>query len=128
MLICACSEQAEQGTATAPAIVEHTIDARTTAADTSATTSQFPAAGEHTSATLTSTVIDAPNGTFGYDILSNGKLFVHQTNLPGQPGNNGCKTKADAEKLAALVIEKIRKGEMPPTVNSAELKELGIIP
>jgi len=89
---------------------------------------QFPSAGEHAAAVLTSTIIDAPNNTFGYDILSNGKLFLHQTNLPGQPGNDGCKTKADAEKLAAFVIGKIKKGEMPPTVTTEELKTLGLKP
>lgn len=88
----------------------------------------FPEADEHTAAELTFAIIDAPNGTFGYDILSDGKLLIHQTNLPGQPGNDGCKTKADAEKLAAFVMEKIKKGEMPPTVSSTELQELRIIP
>lgn len=88
----------------------------------------FPEAGEHAAAELTFAIIDAPNGTFGYDILSDGKLLIHQTNLPGQPGNDGCKTKADAEKLAAFVMEKIKKGEMPPTVSSTELQELRIIP
>lgn len=88
----------------------------------------FPEAGEQAAAALTFTIIDAPNGTFGYDILSDGKLLIHQTNVPGQPGTDGCKTKADAEKLAAFVMEKIKKGEMPPTVSSTELQELRIIP
>ena len=93
-----------------------------------ANATQFPAASEHSNAVLTSTIIDAPNGTFGYDVFSDGKLFLHQTNLPGQPGNEGCKTKADAEKLAAFVIVKIKKGEMPPTVGTTELNALGILP
>ncbi len=99
------------------------------AADTSGAPTQatFPAASEHADAALTSTIIDAPNATFGYDIFSNGKLFLHQTNLPGQPGNDGCKTKADAEKLAAFVIGKIKKGEMPPTVTTDELKKLEVL-
>ena len=85
---------------------------------------QFPAADAQ--AALTYRIIDAPNGTFGYDILSDGRLFVHQTNLPGLPGNEGCRTKADAEKLATFIIEKMKKGEMPPSVTPEELKELGI--
>lgn len=87
----------------------------------------LPAAGEHANATLTYVITDAPNGTFGYDILSNGKLFVRQQNLPGQPGNNGCTTEADAEKLAQLVITKIRGGMMPPTVTKQELMDMHII-
>jgi len=43
------------------------------------------------------------------------------------PGNEGFKTKADTEKVALPVIDKIRKGEMPPTVSVDELKELKVI-
>ncbi len=93
------------------------------AADTAV---QFPAAAEHAQAQLTFSIIDAPNGTFGYDILSDGKLFIHQTNIPGQPGNEGCKTREQAEKLAGLIVEKMKKGEMPPTVTTEELKALKI--
>lgn len=87
---------------------------------------QFPHASDHAGATLTYRIIDAPNGTFGYAIHSDGELLIQQTNLPGQPGVEGCRTKADAEKLAELVIGKIRKGEMPPTVSNEELKTLGL--
>ena len=87
-----------------------------------------PTPGDPGSAALSAVVIDAPNGTFGYDILSDGKLLIHQTSIPGLPGNEGCRTKADAEKLAALVMDKIRKGEMPPTVTTAELVSLELIP
>ncbi len=85
---------------------------------------QFPAAKKD--ATITHRIIEAPNGTFGYEILSDGKLLVHQTNIPGRPGNNGCRTKEEAERLAALVITKVKKGEMPPTVMKEELDELKI--
>ncbi len=116
------------GTATTAAS-EPTADNPTevpTAQDTS-TTAQFPAASEHANAVLTSAIIDAPNGTFGYNVYSDGQMLLNQTNIPGQPGIEGCKTKADAEKLAAFVIEKIKNGQMPPTVETDELKTLGII-
>ena len=77
---------------------------------------------------LTSAVIAAPNGTFGYEIKSDGKLLIHQTNLPGQPGVEGCRTKADAEALAAFVMVKIKEGQMPPTISTEELKGLGLLP
>lgn len=73
-------------------------------------------------------VIDAADGTFGYDILLNGTPYIHQLSIPGQPGNRGCATRADAEKLATLVIQKIRAGEVPPTVNDKDLEQLGIVP
>lgn len=87
----------------------------------------FPAADQYAGSVLSYTVIDAPNGTFGYDILSDGKPFIHLTNLPGQPGNEGCKTKADAEKLAEFVLKKVQGGEMPPSITSEELSSLGIL-
>ncbi|MBK6540904.1 MAG: DUF4907 domain-containing protein [Flavobacteriales bacterium] len=90
------------------------------------TAAQFPTASAHAGAALTYRIIDAPNGTFGYAILSDGELLIQQTNMPGQPGVEGCRTKADAEKLAELVIGKIRHGEMPPTVSNEELKNLGL--
>ncbi len=78
-------------------------------------------------ATVTHRIIDAPGGTFGYEILADGKLLVRQTNIPGQPGNTGCSSQADAEKLAALVAAKVEHGEMPPTVSKEELEGLHII-
>lgn len=87
---------------------------------------EFPSASEHAQAELSYRIIDAPNGTFGYDILSDGKLFIHQTNIPGQSGNEGCRTKEQAEKLALLIVGKMEKGEMPPTVTIEEIKNLDI--
>ena len=37
------------------------------------------------------------------------------------------KTKDDVTKVALLVIEKIRKGEMPPTISIDEMKTLSVI-
>jgi len=89
---------------------------------------QFQDAAGGMSAALTYSIIGAPNGTFGYVILSDGKLLIRQTNLPGQSGVEGCRSKADAEKLAAFVVKKIQKGEMPPTVTTDELEQLDLLP
>lgn len=72
-------------------------------------------------------IIDAPDSTFGYDILMDNRTLIHQPSMPAMPGNKGFSTKADAEKVAQLVIGKIRKGEMPPTVTVEELKGLKVI-
>ena len=53
--------------------------------------------------------------------------MIHQTSAPGLPGNEGFKTKTDAEKVAQLVIDKIEKGEMPPTISIDEIKKLNAI-
>lgn len=69
-------------------------------------------------------IIPAPGNTWGYDILKDDKIFIHQPNKPGMPGTQGFATKQDAIKVARLVITKIQKGEMPPTVSQEELKAL----
>ena len=65
--------------------------------------------------------------TYGYDIYADSKLMIHQNSIPGLPGTEGFKTKAYAEKVAQLVISKIKKGEMPPTVTTEEMKKLKVI-
>lgn len=84
------------------------------------------AAPDISASTISHRIIDAPNGTYGYEILMDGKLFVRQTNIPGRPGVEGCPTRQQAEDLAALVVDKIRSGAMPPTVSAEELKSLGL--
>ena len=72
-------------------------------------------------------IILSVENTWGYDIYIEKQVIIHQPNLPGLPGNMGFKSKTDAKKVAKLVIEKIRKGEMPPSVSVAELKELKVL-
>jgi hypothetical protein len=71
-------------------------------------------------------IIDAANKTFGYAIYADGKLFINQPSIPGLPGNNGFKTKKEAIKIALLVIAKIKRGEMPPSITKEEMKKEGI--
>jgi hypothetical protein len=78
-------------------------------------------------AALTYQIIDSQNNTFGYDVYRDGKLLIHQTSIPAMPGNDGFKTRDDAAKVAELVMYKIRKGEMPPTITVEEMKELGVL-
>lgn len=65
------------------------------------------------------------DGTWGYDILSAGKVLIHQPNIPAIPGNKGFKLETQATQLAQLVVRKINAGIMPPSVSSEEVK--GII-
>src|ERR1017187_5782742 len=86
-----------------------------------------PSGGEtNKKASYSYTIIYAANNTWCYDIYKEKHLLIHQPSIPGLPGNEGFKTKADAEKIAKLVIEKIKKGEMPPTVTIDEMKKLKV--
>lgn len=78
-------------------------------------------------ASITFEFIVAESNTWGYRILIEGSPVIIQPNKPGLPGNEGFKTQEQAEKVAKLVISKIRKGEMPPTVTIEELKRLEVL-
>ena len=83
--------------------------------------------GAYANTKLTYKIIDAPDHTYCYDVLADGRLMIHQKSIPAMWGNAGFKTKADAGKVAELVISKIKKGEMPPTVSVEEMKKLKVI-
>ena len=89
---------------------------------------QFPSASQFANTKLTYRIIDAPNHTYGYEILADGRLMIRQASVPALPGNEGFKSRKGAEAVAGLVIEKIRKGQMPPTVEIEEMKKLKAIP
>ncbi|HUR31862.1 MAG TPA: DUF4907 domain-containing protein [Saprospiraceae bacterium] len=76
---------------------------------------------------LTYFIINVPDEKFGYSIFIDGKMYIEQRTIPAVEGNNGFSKKEDAEKVAQLVIEKIKQGEMPPTISVEELKGLDVI-
>ena len=88
---------------------------------------QFPPAAQFANTQLTYKIIPVANNTFCYDVLADGKILIHQPSKPGLPGNEGFKTRASAEKVAQLIITKIKKGEMPPSVTTDELKKLNVL-
>ena len=85
---------------------------------------KFPSASQFSNSKISYKITPAAEQTFGYDILADGKLMIHQPTIPGMPGNKGFKSEAAAQKIAALVIGKIKNGEMPPTVSVEEVKEV----
>ena len=87
----------------------------------------FPLGDAFKKANITYNLIPGINNTWGYDILVDNRMKIHQLSVPGQPGNEGFKTKEGAEKVAKLVIKKMKKGVMPPSIDIEELKKLKII-
>ncbi len=71
-------------------------------------------------------IIEAQEQTFGYDIFQNNRIFIHQLSVPAISGNKGFPTKTDAEKVAILVVQKLRQNIMPPTISKSELDSLHI--
>ena len=66
--------------------------------------------------------------SWGYDILSSGKLFIHQPIIPALPGQKGFDSKHSASIVAELAIKKLKeKPNEFPTIIIEELKKLKII-
>ncbi|HRS96916.1 MAG TPA: DUF4907 domain-containing protein [Smithella sp.] len=72
-------------------------------------------------------VFPLPDRTFGYDILVNGRRFIHQPHIPALPGKRGFATRKRAEKVAAFVARKVRRHEIPPTVTVEDLKRMKVL-
>jgi hypothetical protein len=72
-------------------------------------------------------VVPSVNGTWGYEVLRESKLLIRQKSVPGLSGNEGFKTRADAEKVARLVIFKLENGIMPPTVTIDEMTKIKVL-
>jgi Domain of unknown function (DUF4907) len=64
---------------------------------------------------------------WGYEILADGKPYIHQEFIPGLKGRKGFDTKEDALLVANKVIAKIKMKQVPPAINVDDLKELGIL-
>jgi hypothetical protein len=62
---------------------------------------------------------------WGYDITANDTSLIHQDLIPGIEGRKGFNSKAEAEKVGTLVIEKIKNKKLP-TVTLQELDDLKI--
>ncbi len=95
-------------------------------ADSRNTITSPPDTSRYQDALITKVLFSAQHNTWGYDIFVNHILLIHQPSIPCYGGREGFKTKKDALSVAELVITKIRKGLMPPTITKAELKALGI--
>ncbi len=70
-------------------------------------------------------VISTPNG-WGYDILNNGKPFIHQPTIPGVPGMVAFSSQEQARRVGERVMEKIAQTEALPTLTNEELRQLGV--
>jgi hypothetical protein len=63
---------------------------------------------------------------WSFDITDQGQPFIYQPVIPGLPGKNGFSSAEDAQKVADLMIRKLKRHQGPPSVSVTELRELGI--
>ena len=64
---------------------------------------------------------------WGYNILSDGKVFIHQDVIPAIGGYRMFKTREDALKVGQVVYERALKNEVP-MVTAKEVREMGVVP
>jgi hypothetical protein len=64
---------------------------------------------------------------WGYDVLVNDQVVIHQPFVPGKPGINGFNTKEEAGADAKSVIETIKSGEHPMFGQKKEQRP-GVLP
>src|ERR1700760_3333361 len=68
-----------------------------------------------------------PKG-WGYDILANGKPYIHQDIVPAiSTAGHGFRTKEDALAVGKVVYDRVIAGKMP-SISPEEVKALGIVP
>jgi hypothetical protein len=83
----------------------------------------FTASSQFANSKFTYKIIPAANKTWCCDILVDGKMLIHQPSAAVFPGNKGFNTKASAQIVADLVIQKITNGEMPPILQKKKCKK-----
>ena len=62
---------------------------------------------------------------WGYDILANGKVFIHQPTVPAIQGQHSFRTKEGALAVGQKVVDRITQGQMP-MVTTEEVQQMGI--
>ena len=67
------------------------------------------------------------NRGWGYDILVDGKIYIHQPNIPAIMGNNGFSSEEDAQEAGEFIIQKLKNNIVPPSVTPEELDSLGVL-
>jgi hypothetical protein len=63
---------------------------------------------------------------WGYNILVDGKIYIHQEFVPALPGKQSFKSKDEALKVGHKVLAKISANQLP-TLTVEELKQMGIV-
>jgi len=70
-------------------------------------------------------VVELGEGQWGYDIYVDHKQYIKQDRIPAVAGIHAFVSKEEAEKTGKLVIEKIKKGQIP-ALSKAEIQKLNI--
>lgn len=70
-------------------------------------------------------LVQLGEGQWGYDIYVDHKMYIKQDRIPAVAGLHAFVSKEEAEKTGKLVVEKIKKGQIP-ALSKAEIQQLNI--
>ena len=71
-----------------------------------------------------SAVVFSVSNGWGYDILVDDSVFIHQESIPGYGNGKTFPEKEQAEKAANLVLKKLKSNEGLPTLTRFELQKI----
>lgn len=127
LILTSCNNSGDEGTdATATTVSEEISESVPEINSTHEATPQMPAGTSdvHVKVFKNSSA-EHPDG-YGYDILMDGRLYIHQAHIPAIPGNKGFASEGDAKKTGELMAFKIRNNIMPPSITTEELDSLDV--
>jgi len=64
---------------------------------------------------------------WGYNVMVDGNIVIHQPTVPAVMGNNGFSSEEKARKAGEFVIYKIKNNILPPSVTPEELDSLDVL-
>jgi hypothetical protein len=64
---------------------------------------------------------------WGYDVLTNDSVYIHQEYIPAIQGRKGFASETEARKIGNLVMQKIKHRDQLPQITLRELDSSGII-
>jgi hypothetical protein len=70
--------------------------------------------------------VQNPKG-WGYDISTNGQVYIHQPIIPAISGSHAFRTREDALAVGQKVVDRLSAGQVP-MVTAAEIREMGLMP
>ena len=91
-----------------------------------ASSASFPTASNARAKFAVQPILSEAN-TWGFEIYADGKRLIRQLSIPSLPGNRGFGTRELARKAGDLMVDKLRQGQMPPTLTKEELQKAHLI-
>ena len=70
------------------------------------------------------TLFHTENHAYGFDVIKNGKVFIHQPVIPLEEGLNGFPAERTAEAVARLIVSKLKNKDYSLLINKYEIDSL----